>query len=981
MSGTPTDADDLRQRLDLLLGDGIVIERELGGGGMARVFLATERALDRRIVVKVLDLEGAVSASAERFRREIKVVAQLQHPHIVPVFTAGGDETLLWYAMPYVSGESLRSRLAREGALPVADAVRITREVLDALGTAHAKGIVHRDIKPENILLEGTHAQVADFGVAKALSDAGVHTSLTAAGMALGTPAYMAPEQAMADPTTNHRADLYAVGAVLFEMLVGAPPFGGSAQAVVAAHLTAPVPEVTARRRDVPPAVAMVATRLLAKNPADRPQSAAEAITTLETISTPSAVVAAPARSRLAGIAVAATAIGAVALGAWWLTTRNPAPDFAAGTEVIAVMPLGSTGDSALARLGRDLVATMSANIDGIGSVRTVDAMSVLQRAAALPQPMALDAARSLGTSLGATYVIHGSIVPDPAGVRVDAALHDVTGNDPIARFRATAPASGLRELTDSLSAELLRQIWRRGTPPSPMLADVATPSGEALRAFLEGEAAFEGFDIRGALAAYDRATELDSNFVQAWLRKAHARAAAVLPADPVTTRRLDELVDRIPERDRALRVTFPPTATFEDRLATLEAVAERFPEYHMAQYRVSDMIIHSGPLHGVPLTRALPYLDRLDSLAPRHADNAQHRFIVAFALGDTSNVSKNARRFLGLATSQRWMEGFVIAADAYEKTGALVDAATATKVMEAMVDDMRTLPVIQELGMVFPPAFTAPAQLESAFVALAGTPVFRGFERQHVLGLGSTQFARGDVPAALETFSRLETLPAPDDYRTAAIRGAATAAWLGLMPPQDAEAFAERSRRRLSDGRPGVRTDVLWSEAVLAIVAQDSSRFATTIRQLADTVPGRQSLARGLRALWRERHLGQIDSLVAYEDSVMRMAGGVQRNTALARLAIGRALTLGGDPKRAEHYLQWTDAMPADRRSLQTVRTMLAFNSYERGIAAEAAGDQRAAIRHLRNFIVSVDRPPPTLRSQVDDAKARLARLQRKAG
>src|SRR5688572_28895155 len=230
--------DTLAQRLQASLGDAFTIGRELGGGGMSRVFLARERALDRQVVIKTLDLAGdaVATTSAERFRREVRTIAKLQHPHIVPLLTAGGDDTLLWYAMPFVAGESLRARLARDGALPLADALRVMREVVDALGFAHQHGLVHRDVKPENVLLEAQHAVVADFGIAKALADAGVSAGLTSAGVALGTPAYMAPEQAMADATTNHRADLYSAGAVLYEMLVGAPSYSGNAQAVVAAH-------------------------------------------------------------------------------------------------------------------------------------------------------------------------------------------------------------------------------------------------------------------------------------------------------------------------------------------------------------------------------------------------------------------------------------------------------------------------------------------------------------------------------------------------------------------------------------------------------------------------------------------------------------------------------------------------------------------------------------------------------------------------
>jgi serine/threonine-protein kinase len=976
-------ADDLSSRLQRSLGDGVSIERELGGGGMARVFLAREHALDRRIVVKALDIDVSVSAGAERFRREIKVVAHLQHPHVVPVFAAGGDDSLLWYTMPYVSGESLRARLTRDGALPLSDAIRITREVLDALSAAHERGIVHRDIKPENILLEGSHAQVADFGVAKALVDAGVGgTALTTVGLALGTPAYMAPEQAMADPSTNHRADLYAVGAVLYEMLVGAPPFSGNAQSVVAAHLTAPVPQLSDRRRDAPPAVATLVTRLLAKSPAERPQSAAEALETLDGVNV-SAPTRAPARKRTIPITAGLVAAAAIGTFAWWNVSRPAAPDFAAGTEVIAVMPLGSTGDSVMSRLGRDLVVTLSANIDGIGTVRTVDAMSVLQRAADLPQPVALDAARRLASALGATYFVHGAIVPDAGGVRVDAALHAVAGDQPLARFRAQNAVTALRELTDTLSSDLLRQIWQRGTTPSPMLADAATPSGDALRAFLEGEAAFEAFEPLRALEAYDRATSIDSNFVQAWLRKEHVRTVAVLPPDSMVTRRLEALIDRMPARDRALRQPVPPGTTFEQQLATLEEMAARFPEYHRAQYLAGDLIIHAGPLHGVPIARAVPYLDRLDSLAPRHADNAQHRWMVALALGDTAGLHSSSQRLASLVTGAQsgWTKSLATAPDAYVKTGRLPDAATITAASRLAVTGMRALPLIGEIALLITPPLAGPAQLDTAFTAIAGDIALRGFERQYILGLASLQYSRGDVETALRTFARLERMNAPDDVRTAGIRSAASAAWLGLISPEDAAAAVRNSRQALTGGSRDVLLDVHWSEAVAAIAARDSTGFSAAVRALTDTSTQRQIIARGLRALWRERTTGMVDSLIAHDDYTMQARRTFLSTVALSRLAIGRSLTLAGDPRRAEHYLQWTDSRIPSRRASQIQRTMTGYTAYQRGIAAEAAGDRRAAILHLRQFVELVDLPPPAIEDQIADAKARLARLVARSG
>src|SRR3989454_665616 len=215
-------------RLQAALGAAYRIERELGGGGMSRVFVAEEVELGRRVVIKVLAPELAAGVSVDRFKREIQLAASLQHPHIMPLLAAGPAEELLYYTMPLIEGESLRAKLAREGALPISDTVRILRDVADALAYAHKHGVAHRDIKPDNVLLSNPHAVVTDFGVAKALSQSTGRSSLPSAGVALGTPAYMAPEQAAADPHTDHRCDLYAVGALAYEMLTGRPPFTGA---------------------------------------------------------------------------------------------------------------------------------------------------------------------------------------------------------------------------------------------------------------------------------------------------------------------------------------------------------------------------------------------------------------------------------------------------------------------------------------------------------------------------------------------------------------------------------------------------------------------------------------------------------------------------------------------------------------------------------------------------------------------------------
>jgi eukaryotic-like serine/threonine-protein kinase len=255
---------------------------------MSRVFLAEEVRLGRQVVLKLLPPEMGAAVNVERFEREIQLAARLQHPHIVPLLTAGASGDLLYYVMPFISGESLRLKLGREGELPVAETVRILREVVDALAYAHRNGVVHRDIKPDNILLSEGHAVITDFGVAKAVSASSGSSSLTSLGVALGTPAYMAPEQAAADPHVDHRADIYAVGALAYEMLAGRPPFTApTAQALLAAQITQVPEPVVQYRRAVPTGLNTVVMRCLEKRPADRWQSAAEIVPQLDAMSTP----------------------------------------------------------------------------------------------------------------------------------------------------------------------------------------------------------------------------------------------------------------------------------------------------------------------------------------------------------------------------------------------------------------------------------------------------------------------------------------------------------------------------------------------------------------------------------------------------------------------------------------------------------------------------------------------------------------------
>ena len=283
---------ELRDQLQSALGESYRLDRELGGGGMSRVFVADETRLRRKVVVKVLSPELAAGVNAERFERELQLAASLQQANIVPVLSAGEMNGLPYYTMPFVEGESLRARLARDGRLPIADVVSLLRDVTRALAYAHGRGVVHRDIKPDNILVSGGTAVVTDFGIAKALAAAAGQgqapgATLTQLGTAIGTPAYIAPEQAAGDPGVDHRADIYAFGCMAYELLTGAPPFANrTPQKMLAAHLSEEARPVTESRPDAPPQLADLVMWCLAKDPDARPQSAADVAQVLDAVAT-----------------------------------------------------------------------------------------------------------------------------------------------------------------------------------------------------------------------------------------------------------------------------------------------------------------------------------------------------------------------------------------------------------------------------------------------------------------------------------------------------------------------------------------------------------------------------------------------------------------------------------------------------------------------------------------------------------------------
>jgi eukaryotic-like serine/threonine-protein kinase len=440
-------SDPLFRRLQSALSPGYELERELTGGGMSRVFVATEQSLDRRVVIKILPPELAAGVNSERFRREIQVAARLHHPHIVPLLSAGEVDGLLYYTMPFIEGDSLRELLATRGRFSVRDVVRMMHDVVDALAHAHARGIIHRDIKPGNILTMGSHALVTDFGVAKALSAALPMSGVTTGGIAIGTPAYMAPEQLAGDPKADQRMDIYAVGLLAYELLAGSSPFSGtSPQATMAAQLTRMPEPLHTLRNDVPPDLASILDRCLQKSPDDR-YASAEALL---------------------------DALGCVDLGAECVVVP-PAPPSRRPRRTIALAAVGilaaaAAGMAANALLSSEQDSPAPIAVDSVGSDHQ---RSVLLAESAQPAPQqaaTLTRADSLAIARAVREQVTAELAPAPRGA---------------SELSAELASRIERMVADSMQRIMLRveqlQVPRAPRPPVATMSRGADPPDVAV--------------------------------------------------------------------------------------------------------------------------------------------------------------------------------------------------------------------------------------------------------------------------------------------------------------------------------------------------------------------------------------------------------------------------------------------------------------------------------------------------------------------
>jgi eukaryotic-like serine/threonine-protein kinase len=536
-------APDFALRLQAALGRSYTIESELGGGGMSRVFVAEETTLGRRVVIKVLAPVLAAGLDTERFHREIRIAASLQHPHVVPVHSAGEADGLLYYTMPFVQGESLRQRLERVGALPLAETVRLLRDITEALAYAHRHGIVHRDLKPANILLEEGHALVIDFGVAKALSAAAEgateELSLTASGFVVGTPTYMAPEQAAANPGTDHRADLYSLGVLAYELLTGSAPFSGDTpQQLLAAHLVDQPESVIARRPEMPEDLAALVMQLLEKRPADRPDSAEQVLSILRALETSGPEGIAPmaqrkplprAQGKSSGsraaqlgmtVLVVTTVVGVLFGRRLWL------PEDPVRTErlMLAVLPFENLGRPQDEYFAGGLTDEITSRLAG------VQRLGVISRTSTSQYKNTPKSLRQIGRELGVDYVLEGTVRWQGPGtvsgrLRVIPQLVRVSDDTHLWSERYDAEFANLLDVQASIAEQVTRALDVALAPPERQALTMRpTENMEAYAYYLRGNDYLAGSwgdekRLRFALEMYERAVELDPRFAAAFAR------------------------------------------------------------------------------------------------------------------------------------------------------------------------------------------------------------------------------------------------------------------------------------------------------------------------------------------------------------------------------------------------------------------------------------------------------------------------------
>jgi TolB-like protein/tetratricopeptide (TPR) repeat protein len=979
------------------------IVRRLGHGGMGMVYLARDPRLERRVALKFLPRWLALDeAAARRFAEEAKAASALDHPNVETVYEVGVTEDgRRFIAMAYYEGDTLAERI-RRGPLPVEEAVQLAVQMAQGLRAAHARGIVHRDIKPANVVVtpEGV-AKIVDFGIAKIVGQ-----EFTDPGAIPGTVAYMSPEQTRGS-AADCGTDIWSLGVVLYQMLTGGHPFSGHSNQALIHSIQSDTPKAPDRVRPaIPASLARIVERCLAKSPDDRYPSASALIEDLRAVQAPPApgypvsrfVMSRGLRPRV----VALAAVGVLLLGGLGTLLagrKGSGGSVTPSASSILVLPfVPAVTDTALAHLGRELVVTLSASLDGVNGIRTADALTVLTK---VPEgrPYTQHEGIELARRLGMRSLLQGSLVRSGPRVRLDLRMLDTGDSRSLALVTVTALADDPTSLTDSAALGILRSVWRNGQPPVPSLAAVTTRSVPALRAYLEGERALAGTDYADAVRLFERAFALDSTFWFAYWRSLYPRVYEGSPPDSSVVATVYQHRNELPGPERLL-VEAAFASSMSRSLEVHRELVRQYPDYWPGWYSYGNLLVHFACYLGTDYRHAREAMERVVELNPRFLPGWEHLAWIVTFQRDSARLGGVVRTLAAVNASGghistgelaayrhldwlvRWPggngAGRVAAANASILFGAgapfpLEDAANGLTefgfpafqliVLDTVLtkDPPPEVEAAARLGQGF--AWAMRGGLDSAlamldlWAALPGDPrapmVVYGLAvtsaSPTVTGFEATPFRLAAARSNREAASRSEFAASPE--------GSAELAWLdGLL------AHTQRDRQGLSRAEVRVRQSGSRSASLLA------GSLAAFER---DLLGDRLSAGRSLAALEWE----SADSF-----GFNRYGPDHPWLSSVDRLAASRWLLAGGDTAKAAPLLGWHEAILWTKQGLLEPANRV-FGVLAMALQAEielARGQTDRAANHYRAFLERYDRPPPGQAHLVEEARRSLAAIGR---